>query len=140
MTVTQLYMKESAQKILGTVLTIVLIGGMLFSFKQFDNKNFRRTLLIFARFFGLLIIIIYTFDFAHFAYLHQRFNASVLSYADDTWISANMLWQRFASTMKAAIFDRFLYNGDAGFTQNIANCRRTGDRVNRCMMDPCDLQ
>jgi phosphoglycerol transferase MdoB-like AlkP superfamily enzyme len=82
-------------RVTGVFLLIVLIGGMLFSFKQFDNKNFRKTLLIFARFFGILIIIFYTFDFAHFAYLHQRFNASVLSYADDTWISATMLWQSY---------------------------------------------
>lgn len=82
-------------RVVSVFLLIVLLGGMLFFFTPFDNKNFRRILLGFTRFFGLLIIIIYTLDFAHFAYLHQRFNASVFSYADDTWISATMLWQSY---------------------------------------------
>jgi phosphoglycerol transferase MdoB-like AlkP superfamily enzyme len=76
-------------------LLIILMAGLFFFFKPFDSKSSRRLLLILTRFFGLIIIIIYTFDFGHFAYLHQRLNASVLSYADETWISAKMLWQSY---------------------------------------------
>ncbi len=76
-------------------LLIILLAGVLFFFKPFDNKNSRRSLLMFTRFFGLLIIVIYTFDFAHFAYLRQRLNGSVLSYAEDTKISASMVWQSY---------------------------------------------
>jgi phosphoglycerol transferase MdoB-like AlkP superfamily enzyme len=44
---------------------------------------------------GWLIIVFYTFDFAHFAYLRLRLNASILSYAADTQISASMVWQSY---------------------------------------------
>ena len=76
-------------------LLITWIAGLFYFFKPFSGKNSRRVLLIFTRFFGLLIIIIYTFDFAHFAYLRQRLNASVLSYAEDTKISMGMMWQSY---------------------------------------------
>ncbi len=77
------------------LLILMLIGGIILFFKPFENKNFRRLLLMFTRFFGLLIILIYTFDFAHFAYLRQRLNGSVLSYAEDTKISLAMVWQSY---------------------------------------------
>jgi len=77
------------------LLILMLIGGIVLFFKSFENKNFRKSLLMFSRFFGLLIIVIYTFDFAHFAYLRQRLNGSVLSYAEDTKISLDMVWQSY---------------------------------------------
>ena len=76
-------------------LLIVWLAGLFPYFKPFANKNSRRALFIFSRFFGLLIIIIYTFDFAHFAYLRQRLNASVLSYAADAGISMGMVWESY---------------------------------------------
>ena len=76
-------------------LLITLLTGLFHFFKPFSGKNSRRALLIFTRFFGLLIIIIYTFDFAHFAYLRQRLNASVLSYAADARISMGMMWESY---------------------------------------------
>ena len=39
--------------------------------------------------------------------------------------------QGFARTMKAAIFDRFLYCREAGLPRIIHNSRRAGDRVDR---------
>ncbi|MEI2738429.1 MAG: sulfatase-like hydrolase/transferase [Chitinophagaceae bacterium] len=76
-------------------LLAVWIVGLFHSFKPFTNKISRKTLLIFSRFFGVLLIIIYTFDFAHFAYLRQRLNASVLSYAEDAGISIRMVWESY---------------------------------------------
>ena len=34
-------------------------------------------------------------DFAHFAYLRQRLNASILAYVDDAGISASMIWESY---------------------------------------------
>ena len=76
-------------------LMIFFLAGLLFFFKPFSNKISRSLLLMGTRFFGLLLIIIYTFDFAHFAYLRQRLNASVLNYAEDAGISASMVWQSY---------------------------------------------
>jgi phosphoglycerol transferase MdoB-like AlkP superfamily enzyme len=76
-------------------LISILIVGLFYFFKPFAGKISKRLLLGFTRFFGLIIILVYTFDFAHFAYLRQRLNASVLSYADDGLISATMVWQSY---------------------------------------------
>lgn len=64
-------------------------------YKPFTQVISRKILLVFTRLFGLLVIVVYTFDFAHFAYLRQRLNASVLSYAEDAGISASMVWQSY---------------------------------------------
>ena len=76
-------------------LLLILLVCIIPYFKPFVNKAAKKTILIFSRFFGLLLIVVYTFDFAHFAYLRQRLNAGVMSYADDTAISANMVWQTY---------------------------------------------
>lgn len=76
-------------------LLIMWVAGLFYFFKPFSSKNSRKILLVFTRFFGLLIIIVYTFDFAHFAYLRQRLNASVLSYAEDAGISFRMVWESY---------------------------------------------
>ena len=44
---------------------------------------------------AFIIFIIYTADFGHYAYLHQRLNASVLSYTKDAAISSTMVWQSY---------------------------------------------
>src|SRR6185503_16319778 len=76
-------------------LVLVFLAGLLPFFKPFSGSISRKLLLIFTRFFGLLIIIIYTFDFFHFDYLRQRLNASVLSYTEDAAISKNMVWESY---------------------------------------------
>jgi phosphoglycerol transferase MdoB-like AlkP superfamily enzyme len=43
--------------------------------------------------FGL--ILLYIVDFAHYAYLSQRLNASVLNYLEDAGISLTMVWQSY---------------------------------------------
>lgn len=82
-------------RVVGVFLMIILMASFLYFFKPFTQPVSRKALFVFARFFGLLIIVFYTFDFAHFAYLRQRLNASVLSYAEDAGISASMIWQSY---------------------------------------------
>jgi len=76
-------------------LFIIFLAGVAFFFRPFSNTIARKLLMIFTRFFGLLIIIVYTFDFLHFEYLRQRLNASVLNYAEDAKISGNMVWESY---------------------------------------------
>ncbi|MBK5270264.1 MAG: LTA synthase family protein [Bacteroidia bacterium] len=76
-------------------LMILLLLGSFRFFRPFSNKLSRGILFFLIYFFASLIIIFYTFDFAHFAYLRQRLNASVLNYAEDAKISATMIWQSY---------------------------------------------
>ena len=44
---------------------------------------------------SFLLLFFYFVDFAHYGYLGQRLNASVLNYLQDTAISMNMVWQSY---------------------------------------------
>ena len=44
------------------------------------------------------ILLFYIADFAHYAYLTQRLNASVLNYLEDAAISMKMVWQSYPVT------------------------------------------
>lgn len=82
-------------RVICVFLFIIFLSVLLFYFRPFSNTFSQKLLLIFTRFFGLLIIIVYTFDYFHFVYLRQRLNASVLSYTVDAKISANMVWESY---------------------------------------------
>ncbi|HEY6064009.1 MAG TPA: LTA synthase family protein, partial [Chitinophagaceae bacterium] len=82
-------------RVVTVFLVIVFLAGLVPYFRPFTNRISRNILMIYTRFFGLLIIIFYTFDFFHFIYLRQRLNASVLSFAEDAKISANMIWESY---------------------------------------------
>lgn len=43
----------------------------------------------------LLLLVFYIADYYHYDYLHQRLNASVLTYTGDAAISAQMMWQSY---------------------------------------------
>lgn len=76
-------------------LLLLLLPGLFGPFRNYSGRVQKRILLITSRLFGFLLILIYTFDFAHFAYLRQRLNASILSYAADAGISLSMVWQSY---------------------------------------------
>ncbi|NOT52359.1 MAG: hypothetical protein HOP10_13905, partial [Chitinophagaceae bacterium] len=82
-------------RIVGVFLLIILLLGTIRFFKPFTNTVSRRILFTFCHVFNFLLLFFYTVDFAHFAYLRQRLNASVLSYMDDAGISMSMVWESY---------------------------------------------
>lgn len=82
-------------RIVGVFLLILLILGTIKPFQPFTKKISRQILFLICYIFIFLIILFYTVDFAHFAYLRQRLNASALSYLDDAGISMNMVWESY---------------------------------------------
>ena len=48
-----------------------------------------------AKIFIIFFCIFYAIDFANYAYLHQRVNASVLNFLQDAKISFGMMWQSY---------------------------------------------
>lgn len=82
-------------RVVGIYLFLLWVPGLFYAFRPFQQKGARIYLLGVGCLLGLLIILFYTFDFAHFAYLRQRLNASVLSYTDDAGISMSMVWQSY---------------------------------------------
>lgn len=82
-------------RIISVFLLIILLLGTLRFFKPFAQRISKKVLFTLFHLFGFLIIFFYTVDFAHFAYLRQRLNASVMSYLDDAGISMNMVWESY---------------------------------------------
>lgn len=82
-------------RIICIFLLILLLLGTIGFFKPFTGRVSKRILFALYQLFVFLILFFYTVDFAHFAYLRQRLNASVLSYLDDAGISMNMVWQSY---------------------------------------------
>lgn len=82
-------------RVIAVFLLIILLLGTIRFFKPFAGGISKKVLFIFFHLFAFFIIFFYTVDFAHFAYLRQRLNASVLSYLDDAHISMNMVWESY---------------------------------------------
>ncbi len=76
-------------------LFLILLLGISWYFKPFTHKASKIILFVLTAVFSLFIIIFYTFDFFYFAYLRQRLNASVLSFAEDAKISKTMIWETY---------------------------------------------
>jgi phosphoglycerol transferase MdoB-like AlkP superfamily enzyme len=75
-------------------LTILVIGSIR-PFHPFHTNFGKRMWLSLLGICTVIIILFYVIDFAHYSYLRQRLNASVLNYTQDAAISWNMVWQSY---------------------------------------------
>jgi len=74
---------------------LLLILGVIPFFDPFGTKQGRKFCLFLTVLAGFLLIFFYAVDFAHYSYLSQRLNASVLNYFADAGISVRMVWQTY---------------------------------------------
>ena len=80
---------------IAVILLLFLIVGSIRFFNPFVSPIAKK--IITGIWFVLLIafFFFYAVDFAHFHYLTQRLNASILNYLDDRNISLAMIWQTY---------------------------------------------
>jgi phosphoglycerol transferase MdoB-like AlkP superfamily enzyme len=76
------------------LMPMLILGSIpaLHPFTSKRGKKFWMTILGIAVVFALFF---FSIDFAHYAYLEQRLNASVLNYLEDAKISMGMVWQSY---------------------------------------------
>ena len=76
------------------LLPILLLGNIpaIHPFRSSTGKKIWFTVIAAAT---LFIVFFYVIDFAHYSYLSQRLNASVLNYLQDMSISMNMVWESY---------------------------------------------
>ncbi|HVU95917.1 MAG TPA: sulfatase-like hydrolase/transferase [Puia sp.] len=79
----------------GILCALLLITGSLPFLNPFRKPAGRKWTIFLIALSGFLILFFYSVDFAHYSYLSQRLNASVLNYLADANISANMVWQTY---------------------------------------------
>ena len=77
------------------ILLILLLIGSIPALNPFRSPRLKKTWIIIVGFFSFSLLFFYFLDFAHYSYLSQRLNASVLNYLQDTSISLNMVWQSY---------------------------------------------
>jgi hypothetical protein len=74
---------------------LLLVLGSISFLNPFEKKlgnKIARTIVLLTVF---LLIFFYSVDFAHYSYLSQRLNASVLNYLGDAATSSKMVWQSY---------------------------------------------
>jgi len=79
----------------GILGAFLLITGSFPFLHPYERKAGRRWALFIAGLAGFLLVFFYCLDFAHYSYLSQRLNASILNYLVDVGISASMVWQTY---------------------------------------------
>ena len=77
----------------GILCLLLLLLGSLPVFQPFHTVAGRRIVLSLTAIAAFLLVLFYAVDFAHYSYLSQRLNASVLNYLSDAGISTRMVWQ-----------------------------------------------
>ena len=113
----------------------MMIALLLSYFKALDpftKKLGKKIAIIFWMLFCTLLLFFYTTDFIHYAYVHQRLNASILSYIDNPLISMQMMWQSYPIITIIIIFlilEWVLYKF-ISFTYQLSNkYERTGIKI-----------
>lgn len=82
-------------RLVSIVLLVMLILGRIPFTQPFRSRTHKRIWTFLLSLVLLMMIFMYVVDFAHFAYLNQRLNASVLNYLEDAAISMKMVWQSY---------------------------------------------
>ena len=77
------------------LLLVLLIIGSIPLMHPFRTGWAKKFWVVLLGIFSFAILFFYFIDFAHYSYLAQRLNASVLNYLQDTAISMNMAWQSY---------------------------------------------
>jgi len=112
-------------------VTIIMMVTLLFSFikslSPFNNKIGKKIAITIWMLFVSLLLFFYTADFIHYAYVHQRLNASILSYIDNPLISMQMMWQSYhvIIILLAFILIEFVLYKFISFTYTLSNDNET---------------
>jgi phosphoglycerol transferase MdoB-like AlkP superfamily enzyme len=82
-------------RMISWLLIVMLILGSVPVLHPFTGKRGKKFWMIFLGVAVFFVLFFFSVDFAHYAYLEQRLNASVLNYLEDASISMTMVWQSY---------------------------------------------
>lgn len=82
-------------RIISLLMLVMLILGSIPPLNPFRNRRAKIGWLVVLWIGIITALFFFIADFAHYAYLSQRLNASVLNYLDDAAISMSMVWQTY---------------------------------------------
>lgn len=90
-------------------MLLILILSFFKAVHPFVTKQGKRLSFLVWMGFSIFLILFYTADFIHYAYVHQRLNASILSYLDNAAISMQMMWQSYPILLIIFVFVAALF-------------------------------
>ena len=79
----------------GILALLLLLAGSFPFLDLFRTVAGRRLAFWVTGVAAFMLVFFYEVDFAHYSYLSQRLNASVLNYLNDAGISTTMVWQTY---------------------------------------------
>ena len=82
-------------RIVAIASLVLFIFGLIKPLHPVNTKRGLRVSFFLIGLFCFFFCLLYIADFAHYAYLRQRLNASVLNYLEDAAISIKMAWQSY---------------------------------------------
>lgn len=82
-------------RIISLILVVMLVLGSITWLSPFRNRRAGNIWTGVLAVVTTLVLLLFMIDFAHYAYLVQRLNASVMNYLNDTGISLNMVWESY---------------------------------------------
>jgi phosphoglycerol transferase MdoB-like AlkP superfamily enzyme len=82
-------------RMISWLLILVLVLGSIPVLHPFTGKRGKKFWMWVMGAAVLFVLFFFSVDFAHYAYLEQRLNASVLNYLEDASISMGMVWQSY---------------------------------------------
>jgi len=84
-------------------MLLILLLSFIKPINPFNSQRGKKLAVFIWIIFSLFLIVFYATDFIHYAYVHQRLNASILSYLDNAAISLQMMWQSYPILLIIAI-------------------------------------
>ena len=82
-------------RVAALIMLVMLVVGSLPPLHPFVSRTGKTFWLTVLAIVSLVVVLVYVIDFAHYSYLSQRLNASVLNYLHDFRISMNMVWESY---------------------------------------------
>ena len=82
-------------RIIAIVGILLLVLSFIKPLHPFESKAGKKVSFFLWGLATFLLCFFYAVDFANYAYLSQRLNASLMNYMEDTAISLGMIWQSY---------------------------------------------
>jgi phosphoglycerol transferase MdoB-like AlkP superfamily enzyme len=107
------------------IMLLIQLLSFIKVFQPFETKRGKKIATSIWFLYSICLLVFYSADYIHYAYVHQRLNASILSYLDNAAISLQMMWQSYPLFQILAFIavSLFLLNRMVQFTYRIISKR-----------------
>ena len=105
------------------IVLLIQLLSLIKALNPFETSRGKKIATSIWFLYSTCLLIFYSTDYIHYAYVHQRLNASILSYLDNAAISLQMMWQSYPLLQILAFIavSLFLLNRMVQFTYRVVS-------------------